>query len=69
VRADLRSKLETIISHEAQIFLEEYAEATVMLQGMEYNRVLLCGLALSSELRKYFDSSTVEYKAFVKEFL
>jgi len=69
VRADLCSKLKTIISNEAQILLEECAEATVMLQGMEYNKVLLCGLALSAELRKRFDISTPEYKALVKEFL
>jgi hypothetical protein len=66
---DLRAKLESIISPEAQTLLEEFLEAAVSVHGMGYNRVLLCGLTASAELQKRFDAYTPEYKAFADEFL
>jgi len=49
--------------------LEEYSEAGVVLQGIEYNRVILCGLTTMSEIQKRLDVSTPEYKAFAEEYL
>ena len=68
-QAAIRSKLEALISSEAVKLLEEYSEAGVVLQGIEYNRVILCGLTTMSEIQKRLDVSTPEYKAFAEEYL
>jgi len=68
-QADLRSKLEAAISPDAVSLLEEYAETGVHIQGMEYNRVILCGLTTMSEVHKRLDTSTPEYKVFAEEYL
>ena len=68
-QADLRTRLEAVISPEANALLEEYALAAVTLHVMEYNRVLLCGLTAQEEIRKRFDASTPEYRAFIGEYL
>jgi len=66
---DLRTKLEAIISPEAQAVLESFWESAVAVKAMECNRTLLCGLTTSAEIQKRFDASTDEYKAFSKEYL
>ena len=68
-QADIRAKLEALISPEAAAVLEEYATAGVMLQGMEYDKVILCGLTAMGEVRKRLDTSTPEYKAFAEEYI
>jgi hypothetical protein len=66
---DLRAKLEAIIGDEAKELLEEYAVSGVILNGIEFNGMMLCGMSLAAELQKHFDASTPEYKAFADEFL
>ena len=68
-QADLRSQLETLITPEAQKILDAYVETTTDVQRLEANKILLCGLTVSTELHKRFDSSTMEYKAFAEEYL
>ena len=65
----LRSELEAIISPKAQELLESFFEATVAVKSMECNRTLLCGLTVQAEIRKRFDASTDEYRAFEAEYL
>ena len=69
IQADLRAKLEALISPEATDLLEEYAEAGVHLNGFEYNAVIVCGLTAQSEIQKRFDASTPEYRAFLREYI
>ena len=66
---DLRTKLEAVISPEAQTILDKYAEAAVAVKSMECNRTLLCGMTAQAEMRKHFDASTDEYKTFEDEYL
>ena len=66
---DLRTKLEAVISPEAQAVLDKYAEAATAVKSMECNRTLLCGLTAQAEMRKRFDATTDEYKAFAEEYL
>jgi hypothetical protein len=68
-QSDIRSKLEAIISTEAQTLLEEYAVSVITLNGIEFNRVMLCGLTMTAALRKRFDVSAPEYTAFAEEYL
>lgn len=67
-QSEIRAELEAI-SPEAEKLIARYTEALAATQSMELNRILLCGLTLSSELKKYFDSSTPEYGAFAKDFI
>ena len=68
-QTDIRAKLESLISPEASALLEDYAEAGVHLQGIEFNRVMLCGLTTLNELQKRFDASATEYKEFAEEYV
>ena len=67
--SDLRTKLEALISPEAQDILEDFMEAVVAVKGMECNRALLCGLTVSATIQRHYDASTPEYKAFAEEYL
>ena len=69
VQDGIRAKLEATITPEAQTLLEDYTQAVVTLQGLEFNKVLLCGLTAPAEIRKRFDASTPEYAAFADEYL
>jgi plasmid replication initiation protein len=66
---ELRAKLETLISPEAVSLLEEYAIAGLRVNGMEYDRVLLCGMTVLTEIQKRLDIYTPEYKALMDEYL
>ena len=68
-QADMRSKLEAIISHEAKTLLEDYDVSTLTVNGLEFNRVMLCGLSLTAEICKRFDISAPEHKAFADDYL
>lgn len=66
---DLRSRLESIISAEAVQLLEEYAETTYAVQGMEFNKIHLCGLTALSDIRRLLDTASPEYPVFAEEYL
>jgi hypothetical protein len=68
-QADILSKLEAIISDEAKALLEDYTLSVAVVNGIEFDRVMLCGLSTLNELRKRFDASTPEYEAFAEEYL
>jgi hypothetical protein len=68
-QTDIISKLEAIISPEARALLDEYSMSVDAINGLEFNRVMLCGLTTAAELRKRFDASTPEYKTFAEEYL
>ena len=68
-QSGLRSELEALLTPEADKKLFSYLETTSDILGMEANNIMLCGLSLSSEMRKRFDSSTPEYKAFAELYL
>jgi hypothetical protein len=68
-QADIRSKLEAIISPEAKALLEDYDISALTINGLEFNRVMLCGLSLTAEVCKRFDISTPQYKAFADGYL
>ena len=65
----LRSELEKLMSPEAKEILFAYLEKTADILSMEANNIMLCGLTLTSEMQKRFDSSTQEYKEFAEEYL
>ena len=69
IQDDLRTQLEAAVSPETQALLEKFAEAVVAVKSMEVNKALLCGLTVSAEIRKRYDASTPEYKAFEQEYL
>lgn len=66
---DLRAKLEAAISAEAIKIFEKFLEAAVSVKAMECNKTLLCGLTFSTEIKRLYDASTAEYKAFENEYL
>ena len=66
---DLRVRLEAAVSPEARELLDMLVEAATSVKSMECNKALLCGLTMSAEIKKRFDTSTDEYKAFEKEYL
>ena len=66
---DLRSQLETLIDTGAQEILTAYIEATTDIQRLEANKILLCGLTVSAELHKRFDTSKPEYKTFAEQYV
>ena len=66
---DLLVRLEAAVNPESQGVLAKFLEAAVAVKSMECNRALLCGLTVSTEIRKRFDASTDEYKAFEAEYL
>ena len=65
----LRAELETLISPDKIKVLTAYVESYGETQGMEYDTILLCGITVSAEIQKRFDTSTDEYKAFAEEIL
>ena len=66
---ELFTELETLISPEAQKILKTYNEKITDIQSMEANQIMVCGLTLTAKILKRFDTSTPEYKAFLKEFV
>ena len=68
-QSNLRSELEMLMSDEANKLFSSYLEKTSAILSMEANNIMMCGLTLTSELQKCFDTSTSEYKAFAKEYL
>jgi hypothetical protein len=66
---DLRTALEAAIGDEAKGIFEKFLEAAVSVKAMECNKTLLCGLTLSAEIKRLYDASTAEYKAFESEYL
>jgi len=65
----LLAELEQIISPEAREMLKKYNEAVTDVQRMEANQIMLCGITISSETQKRFDTSTPEYQAFADKYL
>jgi len=65
---EILSKL-AALSPEAAALLEDYAEAAVAVQSMEYGAIMLCGLSVTSDICRRFDVSASEHKAFADEYL
>ncbi len=65
---DLRLELEAI-SPEAEKLAEKFFRAVSGIHDMECSAALLCGMTVSAEMRKRFDSSTAEYVEFAKSYL
>ncbi len=68
-RDGLLLELESLISPEAAELLTRYTEALTVINGMDSNITLICGLTLMGEVRRIFDVSTPEYKEFTKAFV
>jgi len=68
-QSNLRSRLEAVISTEAVQLLEEYAETSNAVQGMEFNKILLCGLTTHADIRRRSDAASAEYPAFAEEYV
>jgi len=66
---DLRADLEAVMNSEALALFESYFEASVAVKGMEFNKVLLCGMTAQAEIGKRFDADAGDYKAFETEYL
>ena len=66
---DLRTDLKASMSGEALGLFERYFEAAVAVKGMEFNKVLLCGMTAQAEIGKRFNADADDYKAFETEYL
>ena len=66
---DLQADLEAVMNGEAQALFDSYFEAAVAVKGMEFNKVLLCGMTARAEIGKRFDADADDYKAFETEYL
>ncbi len=68
-RLELRGELEVLIAPDTQSILEKYDEITAAIESYHMNTAYLRGLTMFSDIRKRFDSATLEYKAFADEFM
>lgn len=68
-QTELRSRLESAFDAETAKLFEEYSDATLSVQGIELNKVMLCGLTVLSDIRRRFDAASAEYPAFAENFL
>ena len=62
---EISEKLEAHLSYEAKQLFEDYKEIGLAIMSMEFNTILLCGLSLPTEMSKYLDPATEEYKVLV----
>ena len=68
-QADLLSKLESQLTKETLALFEDYRETSMAILSLEFNKILLCGVAMQANIFRRFDATAPEYQACVSKFL
>ena len=68
-QADLLTELEARFTPETREFFEEYKETLSDMMSLEYNKILLCGLTVQTNILRRFDVLSPEYQPFEVEFI